>query len=183
MNTGVKQRFNLINLGEDAIHDDCTTEAGNKLTSVAEIVATEGKSVGAVTTARITHATPAAVYAKTANRNWEGDVPEEWADSKDIAAKLLDQMEAGVIDLAMGGGRRYFVPEDSATDEGGTGRRKDGQNLIERATGNGMQYALNTATFNELTLDGAPPCSASSTTATWNTRPTAPMTTSPRSPT
>ena len=32
LNTGVKQRFNLINLGEDAIHDDCSTVEGNELT-------------------------------------------------------------------------------------------------------------------------------------------------------
>ena len=38
MNTGVKQRFNLINLGGDAIHDDCSTAFGNELTTFAEIV-------------------------------------------------------------------------------------------------------------------------------------------------
>ncbi|KGB80602.1 alkaline phosphatase [Rhodovulum sp. NI22] len=157
MNTGVKQRFNLINLGENALHDDCTTEAGNKLTTFAEIVAAEGKSVGAVSTARITHATPAAVYAKTANRNWEGAVPDECTDSKDIATQLIDQMEAGVIDLAMGGGRRYFVPEGATTNEGGEGDRTDDVNLIDRAEGAGMQYAWNTATFEGLTLDGTTP--------------------------
>ena len=158
MNTGVKQRFNLINLGENAIHDDCSTVAGNELTTFAEIVSGQmDKSVGIVSTARITHATPAAVYAKTANRNWEGEVPEGCTAQKDIAAQLIDQMEAGVIDLAMGGGRRYFAGEDVTLDEGGKGRRPDGQNLIEKATGMGAQYAWNTETFNQLTLDGTTP--------------------------
>lgn len=157
MNTGVKQRFNLINLGENAIHDDCTTEADNKLTTFAEMVSADGKSVGAVSTARITHATPAAVYAKTANRDWEGEVPAECTGSKDIATQLIDQMEAGVIDLAMGGGRRFFVPEGSQTDEGGDGSRKDGTNLIDRARELGAQYAWNTGTFGELNLDGSAP--------------------------
>ncbi|MFV0358578.1 alkaline phosphatase [Tropicimonas sp.] len=157
MNTGVKQRFNLINLGENAIHDDCTTESGNRLTTFAEIVAAAGKSVGTVSTARITHATPAGVYAKTANRDWEGEVPEGCTDSKDIATQLIDQMEAGVIDLAMGGGSRYFAPEGVATEDGGEGRRTDDSNLIERARGLGVQYAWNTESFSNLTLDGSAP--------------------------
>jgi len=32
-----------------------------------------GRSVGVVTTSRITHATPAAGYSHVASRNWEGD--------------------------------------------------------------------------------------------------------------
>jgi alkaline phosphatase len=66
-----------------------------------------GKDVGIVSTARITHATPAAVYAKTANRNWEDEAPEGCVD---IATQLIDAMKAGTIDLALGGGRRYFAP-------------------------------------------------------------------------
>ena len=157
MNTGVKQRFNLINLGENAIHDDCSTVAGNELTTFAEIVTGMDKSVGVVSTARLTHATPAAVYSKTANRNWETDVPEDCTAQKDIAAQLIDAMQAGTIDLAMGGGRRNFVGEGTVTDEGGKGRRPDGVNLIEAAQSNGAQYAWNTPTFTALTLDGTTP--------------------------
>ncbi|SES27928.1 alkaline phosphatase [Tranquillimonas rosea] len=159
MNTGVKQRFNLINLGDGAVTEDCTTEAANELTTFAEIVSGEmDKSVGIVSTARLTHATPAAVYAKTAYRNWEDSVPEECTDSRDIATQLIDQMEAGVVDFAMGGGRRHFLPEDVQDEEGGSGRRADGVNLIERAQNDlGAQYAWNTATANELTLDGSAP--------------------------
>ncbi|MFZ7093868.1 alkaline phosphatase [Primorskyibacter sp. 2E233] len=153
MNTGVKQRFNLINLGGDAIHDDCSTVAGNELTTFAEIVTGMDKSVGVVSTARITHATPAAVYSKTANRNWEDAVPEGCTAQKDIATQLVDAMEAGYIDLAMGGGRRHFAPETVTTEEGKNGKRKDGMNLIEKAKGMGVQYAWNTATFGELTMD------------------------------
>lgn len=115
MNTGVKQLFNTINLSEAAFHDDCASEAGNKLTTFAEMMTAAGKSVGAVTTARITHATPAAVYAKTANRDWEDKAPEGCTD---IASQLIDAIKAGTVDVAMGGGRAYFAPKDAATDEG-----------------------------------------------------------------
>ncbi|MBV7395495.1 alkaline phosphatase [Mameliella sediminis] len=153
MNTGVKQRFNLINLGDGGIHDDCSTVAGNELTTFAEIVTGMGKSVGVVSTARLTHATPAAVYSKTANRNWEGAVPEGCTAQKDIAAQLIDQMNAGVIDLAMGGGRRFFGPEGVELGEGKKGRRTDGVNLIDNAKDAGIQYAWNTETFSALTMD------------------------------
>ncbi|QEW18543.1 Alkaline phosphatase precursor [Marinibacterium anthonyi] len=141
MNTGVKQRFNLINLGENAIHDDCTTEADNKLTLFSELMTDAGKSVGVVTTARLTHATPAAAYAKTANRNWEDAVPEGCDGSTDIATQLIDALEAGTVDIAMGGGARYFVPKGAATPNGGSGHRPDDVDLLARAQAAGIQYA------------------------------------------
>ena len=158
INTGVKQIFNTINLDPtNAVHEDCATEAGNELTTLAEMVSEDGKAVGIVSTARITHATPAAVYAKTASRDWEDAVPEGCDGSTDIAAQLIAQMQAGVIDLAMGGGRRHFMPEGTATEEGGEGVRADGTNLVETATGAGAQYAWNTETFEGLALDGSSP--------------------------
>jgi len=152
MNTGVKQRFNLINLGEEARYDDCSTVEGNELTTLAEILEPMGKSVGIISTARLTHATPAAVYAKTASRNWEDSVPEGCTAQADIATQLIDAMESGLIDFAMGGGHRHFIPE---SEEGG--RRADGVNLVERATGLGAQFATNTEEFQALTLDGETP--------------------------
>ena len=151
LNTGVKQRFNLINLGEDAIHDDCSTVEGNELTLFSEMVSEAGKSVGIVSTARLTHATPAAVYSKTANRNWEDAVPEGCTAQVDIAQQLLNAMEAGTIDFAMGGGGRYFLP-DGVEMGGLAGRRADGLNLVEKATGLGAQFATDQASFDALDL-------------------------------
>ncbi|WP_172300280.1 alkaline phosphatase [Pseudoruegeria sp. HB172150] len=151
MNTGVKQRFNLINLGEDAIHDDCSTVEGNELTLFSELMTEMGKSVGIVSTARITHATPAAVYAKTANRNWEDEIPEGCTAQADIATQLIDAMEAGTVDFAMGGGGRYFLPE--GMELGGLGgHRPDDTNLIERAEGLGAAFVTDQAGFDGLDL-------------------------------
>ncbi|MCF8498852.1 MAG: alkaline phosphatase [Rhodospirillum sp.] len=153
MNTGVKQRFNLINLGENAITDDCGTVAGNELTLFSELMTEAGKSVGAVTTARLTHATPAAVYAKTAHRNWEDEVPEGCTAQKDIATQLIDAMEAGTVDIALGGGARYFIPKGTATPNGGKGHRPDAVNLVERAQAAGIQYASDKASLDAATND------------------------------
>jgi alkaline phosphatase len=52
-----------------------------------------GKSTGVVSTARITHATPAATYAHAADRNWEADSnldPILHKDCTDIASQLIN---------------------------------------------------------------------------------------------
>lgn len=52
-----------------------------------------GKSVGVVTTTRVTHATPAGTYANTAERNWEGDsdMTHVTGGCKDIALQLIEE--------------------------------------------------------------------------------------------
>ena len=61
-----------------------------------------GKSVGIVTTTRITHGTPAAMYAHSANRDWEADTdiddpsygdPEynRQFNCRDIARQLIEE--------------------------------------------------------------------------------------------
>ena len=54
---------------------------------------TLGKSTGLVTTTRVTHATPAAMYGHSASRYWEYDVklPEKSRKlCKDIARQLVE---------------------------------------------------------------------------------------------
>lgn len=147
MNAGVKSRNGMINIDESVNRGDCEGRVGHELTTFSEIVSDMGKSVGIISTARITHATPAAVYAKTADRNWEADsnLPEG-CDQPDIAAQLISAMEAGTIDFVMGGGRRNFLPAGVTDEEGKDGRRTDDRNLIEEAQELGYQYVWNTDT-------------------------------------
>ena len=60
-----------------------------------------GKSVGFVTTTRVTHATPAALYAHTPERDWEGDVDTVGIspDCMDISKQLID--ENGDINVSL----------------------------------------------------------------------------------
>jgi alkaline phosphatase len=110
-----------------------------------------GRSVGIVSTARITHATPAAVYARTANRDWEEDtlVPEGCAQL-DIAAQLVEQMNAGVIDVALGGGRQNFIPAGTMDAEGKEGDRGDGRNLAEEIVGDTGIYVQTQEEFDAI---------------------------------
>lgn len=148
MNTGIKSRNGTINIDDAGAFDDCDSAGKAGLTTFAEIVTDMGKSVGIVSTARLTHATPAAVYAKTANRNWEDNtgLPEGECAQKDIAAQLVDAIDAGTIDFAMGGGRRHFLPNGITDDEGKDGRRTDDRNLVEEIEGKGWQYVWNDET-------------------------------------
>lgn len=147
MNTGIKSRNGTINIDDAGDYDSCDAAAKAGLTTFAEIVSDMGKSVGIVSTARITHATPAAVYAKTANRDWEDNtkLPENCAQ-KDIAAQMVDAVDAGILDFVMGGGRQHFLPNGITDDEGAEGRRTDDRNLIDEIVAKGWQYVWNDET-------------------------------------
>nr|CAD7195070.1 unnamed protein product [Timema douglasi] len=82
-------------------------------------------ATGIVTNARLTHATPAALYAHAPNRYWEDDskVPvESRRTCKDIARQLVEDSPGKDINVILGGGRRHWERE---------GRRLDGRNLVD----------------------------------------------------
>ena len=158
MMSGVKTKAGVIGANENVSRGDCSTLPGNELTGISEILHGMGKSTGFVSTARVTHATPASAYAKTADRNFEDDslLPEGCTEQSDIATQLIDAMESGLISVAMGGGYRHFVPSGEELPVGGTGRRGDGINLVERATELGAYHAYNDETFANAPVDGTP---------------------------
>lgn len=158
MMTGIKTKAGIIGVNENVVRGDCSTMPGNAVTAITEILHGMGKSTGFVSTARVTHATPASAYAKTADRNFEDDseLPEGCDTQADIATQLIDAMEAGIITVAMGGGYRHFVPAGENLPVGGTGRRTDGTNLVDRAAALGAYHAYNDETFAAAPLDGTP---------------------------
>ena len=127
MMSGVKTDAGVLGVDADILRGDCSSVAGNEMSTALELAEIAGKSTGIVSTARITHATPAAAYAKSADRNWEdvSDMPEAaiTAGCEDIASQLVNfeaNLEArmtGVdidgIEVIMGGGRRHFLPKDA----------------------------------------------------------------------
>lgn len=149
--TGVKTRNKVIGLTGATVPEQCATEKGAHAESIAEIAKDHGLSTGAVTTTRITHATPAGVYAHTAYRDWEGDadMPAAAAQAgcKDIASQMLDAGKLR-LDVAMGGGRSRFLPKTAG------GKRADGRDLTaEWRTTPGAAYVT---TADQLTaLDPA----------------------------
>lgn len=158
LNAGIKTKNDLINIPDSVAVNDCAAGLATETTLFSDIATAAGKSVGVVSTARITHATPAATYARTVNRDWEdiSEIPEGCAQ-KDIAVQLLDAMAAGTVDVALGGGRQHFLPTGTMDDEGKEGKRTDGRNLIDEAKAAGAQVVFADTDFAGLKLDGSAP--------------------------
>ncbi|TMW47261.1 hypothetical protein DOY81_007660 [Sarcophaga bullata] len=101
---GSKSDYGAI--GMDTTRSKTNSKQG-RLTSIMDWAQAEGKRTGIVTTTRITHATPAATYAKIYHRDWECDtkVPTE---SKpyftDIARQLVETAPGNKFNVIMGGG-------------------------------------------------------------------------------
>ncbi len=150
MVSGIKTDVGVIGVDEDIERGDCSTVAGNEVVTALELAEVAGLSTGIISTARITHATPAATYAKSADRNWEdvSDMPVDAVElgCEDIASQLVNfetNLEArfnGVnvdgIDVVMGGGRRHFLPKDAAANSldavsAVEGDRTDARNLVD----------------------------------------------------
>ena len=150
-NSGIKARNDVINVTDAVAVGDCAAGAADEVTLLSEIVSEAGKSVGMVSTARLTHATPAAVYGRTVDRDFEDDtlVPEG-CGQLDLAAQMAEQVDAGVIDLAMGGGRQHFLPADVTDAEGDTGSRGDGRNLVEEMTSEAGVYVQTQEEFDAI---------------------------------
>ena len=112
MMTGIKTRAGVINIGPQALRRDCQAALGNPLTPLGVTAGERGKSVGIVTTARLTHATPATVFARTPERDWESDryLPESdrALGCRDIAYQLTHFDAGGGLDVVLGGGRAEF---------------------------------------------------------------------------
>jgi len=94
---------------------------GRPVQTILEGAQAKGKRVGLVTTVTITHATPAGFGAHVGSRG----------DEAEIAAQYL----ARKIDVLMGGGEAFFIPQSA---EGS--KRKDSRDLIAeaRAAGYGV---------------------------------------------
>ncbi|QLE08178.1 alkaline phosphatase [Pseudoalteromonas shioyasakiensis] len=174
MASGVKTDAGVIGVDEDIERGNCATVAGNELVTATELAEIAGKSTGIVSTARITHATPAATYAKSADRNWEdvSDMPEAavTAGCEDIASQLInfeanlearyEGLDVDGLEVVMGGGRRHFLPKDAAFNSADAvssveGDRTDGRDLTAewKAKYPAGQYVMDQAGFDTIDAD------------------------------
>ncbi|SFS70193.1 alkaline phosphatase [Marininema halotolerans] len=115
MATGSKTRNGMIGVNPQ----------GHPLSTILEAARQQGKATGLVSTSTITHATPASFAAHIRSRQME----------QEIAQQLIPK-----VDLLLGGGRQYFLPQSS-------GGKQSHRNLIQEAKNKGYQYI---ATRNQL---------------------------------
>ena len=128
MMSGLKTDVGVIGVNEKIERGECSTVAGNEVSTALELAEIKGMATGIISTARITHATPAATYAKSADRNWEdiSDMPEAAIAEGcvDIADQLVhfeanlearfEGVDVDGLEVVMGGGRRHFLPKDAS---------------------------------------------------------------------
>ncbi|MCP4755458.1 MAG: alkaline phosphatase [Proteobacteria bacterium] len=103
---------------------------GTKIKTIMEVAEDRGMATGLIATKEITDATPAAYAAHNASRS----------NQAEIAVDILDNN----IDLILGGGRKYWLPEELG------GKREDNRNLIQEAKDKGYVYLETKADFEKV---------------------------------
>jgi alkaline phosphatase len=134
--TGVKINNDVISMkdakpvapGKDANGiasiDRCGATNGSAPMTILELAKAAGKSVGAVTTTELTHATPASTFAHVCDRDMAYTIAQQIVPGGlGYNARLKDG-----VDVLMGGGRNHFTPYDAKRNPKGRG---DGRNLVD----------------------------------------------------
>lgn len=157
----LKVDVGVIGVDEDIERGDCSTVIGNEVATALEVAEISERSTGIVSTARITHATPAATYAKSADRDREdnSDMPADavTAGCEDIVSQLVNfesNLEARFSGADVDG-YRYFLPKDAAFNSPDAvsaveGDRTDGRDLISEWT---AQYPNGVYVYDQADFD------------------------------
>src|SRR5688572_28221450 len=124
MMTGVNTNQSVIGYDEKTEANDFNSDGNGKAPlTLLELAKRRGMKVGVVSTATITHATPAATYSHINQRNNENDIALQALPSDGTFNRRLRDG----IDVLMGGGRRFFLSNTAVDEEGVRGARTDGR--------------------------------------------------------
>ncbi|MHC9246370.1 alkaline phosphatase [Aeromonas jandaei] len=144
--TGVKMNNEVIAMssdtkavapGKDANGNkgvnNCASDNGKPVPTILELAKAAGKSVGAVTTTELTHATPAATYSHICHR----DAAYAIAAQAVPGGAGFNQALGNGVDVLMGGGAYHWTPYNGTSNKGG---RADGRDLTAELTAQGYRY-------------------------------------------
>ena len=162
--SGVKTLNGVIGVGPQAIENNCAETAPFAVPSLFELAEDKGYATGIVSTATITHATPASAYAHTSQRDWEVDANMPAAAKAegcaDIARQMVEWPHGNGLDVMLGGGRQHFMPATAADPEYADkkGKRADGKDLIAtwKAANPAGKYVWNSDGFSAVDATKAP---------------------------
>ncbi|MCH7833102.1 MAG: alkaline phosphatase [Proteobacteria bacterium] len=160
-NSGVKVQGGMIGGDSTVKRGICSTLKGHEARTALELAEMAGMSTGTVSTARLTHATPATTYAHSTDRDFEDDakLAKAWKDPtgcKDIARQLIEFPYGDGIEVALGGGRRHFQPNSMGDAENPKkkGKRKDGRDLskewVKKYKSKGSAFVWNQKQFDAI---------------------------------
>ncbi|KAK2577199.1 hypothetical protein KPH14_003350 [Odynerus spinipes] len=109
---GVKTNYEVVGVDANVKLGDCKASLNTDyhVDSIISWAQAAGKATGFVTTTRVTHATPAPLYAHCPNRRWECEakMPKNVTACKDIARQLVENEPGRNIKVIMGGGRQML---------------------------------------------------------------------------
>ncbi|XP_018303124.1 alkaline phosphatase isoform X1 [Mycetomoellerius zeteki] len=136
---GVKTNYEVVGVDANVELNNCeaSLNANYHVDSFIAWAQTAGKATGFVTNTRVTHATPAPLYAHCANRRWECEskMPKNATGCKDIARQLVENEPGKNIRVIMGGGRQVMKSNVSAGEfdpiDTWACYRQDGRDLID----------------------------------------------------
>ncbi|RZS86565.1 alkaline phosphatase [Pigmentiphaga kullae] len=157
--TGVKMRNEVISMSAETTAVDasgaqyvtgedsrCPASNGTPAETLLELAKANGRSVGAVSTTRVGHATPATTYAHVCNRNAYNTIAEQSTPGHArYNTKLLDG-----IDVLMGGGQRNYLPRSVNPSS----RRTDDVNLVSMFQAKGYAYVDSGTSLRSLNTAG-----------------------------
>ena len=169
MVTGYKTRDGMLSVDHTTARGECNAQVvkAKSLSTILEQAASAGKATGVVSTARITHATPAATYAHSPVRDWEADsnLPAG-CEIKDIARQLIELSPEvkSSLKVVLGGGRSNFIPNTVIDPENlsSKGVRKDNRNLTQEWVSSrnqlaaGSKFVFDKAGFDAANSDNTP---------------------------
>ena len=164
LSTGVKSQAGMISGDSFVKRGDCNSMQGHVARTTIELAEMAGMATGTVTTARLTHATPAASYAHSPDRDFEDDSKAKviWQGKgcTDIASQLIEFPYGDGIEVALGGGRRHFIPKamKDPEDRTKTGKRKDKRDLTKEWV---KKYQNATYVWNQKQFDAIDPTKTS----------------------
>lgn len=153
MIAGVNTNSGVIGFTPDTERRDFNGDGdGKRPWTVLELAEEAGMLTGVISTARVTHATPAACFAHVNDRGLENEIAlQALPTDPTYNERLGDGME-----IIWGGGRRFFVPSGTTDEEGEGGSRTDGRDLRDEFQLAGYSYAWNQGDFDALTVSDLP---------------------------
>jgi alkaline phosphatase len=156
--SGVKTKAGVLGVGDAVVTGDHKSVAAARVPTLFEEAERAGRATGIVTTARLTHATPAACYGHSAHRDWESDADLSAAARgdgfPDLARQFVEFAAGDGIDVAFGGGRARFLPDHGLDPEDPeeTGTRWDERDLMSewQAAAPGRKTLWNLEQFRKI---------------------------------
>jgi alkaline phosphatase len=162
--TGVKMNNEVISMSSDTSAFDATgknylsgTDStcasdgsnGKPVATLLELAKAAGLGTGAVTTTRVTHATPAVTYSHICHRDGENAIAAQVVPGgSGTGVNAYNAALGDGLDVLMGGGLRFFKPtsasfKDNSTGNTVKGKRTDGRDLVAELQAKGYTFVGN----------------------------------------